>query len=735
MAWVDPNIGAVADLLAPTVPTVQTPHGMIRLAPDRTPQHPDPWLGDHIVGFPLNIISHRGPRAFTIAARTGGLGCRLDEWASEADHDFEAATPHEYAVLLEDYGIEAAYTAAEHAMIYRFRFTRPGWSHILFRARGRGFLEILPNGKEIRGREEVAGVPCHFHARFSRPFDAGATSAGGQAPREGAVRIEGEEAAAYASFEFKNVPQDVEVRIGFSYIDLDQARANLAQEVADRSFAQVSAAGRAAWREALAKITIEGGTERERRIFYTALWRCHERPLNLTERGRYYSAYDHRVHEEDGPPFFADDWLWDTHRTLHPLRLILDPERERAILESYARMIRQGGGWAPVFPLVTGNRAAMIGNHLAAVAADAHAKGLRGFDLETIYAGLRKNAMEGTRLPFRLGPATELDQVYLEKGFFPALAPDEQEWVAQVHPAERRQAVSVTLEAAYDDWCLAELAAALGETADAAVFLRRAMNYRNLYHDGLGVMAPRAADGRWIEPFDPGLSGGQGGRDYYTECNAWTWSWNVPHDVAGLIELMGGRERFLARLDQLFNQPLGVSKWRYLGQFPDATGLVGQFCMGNEPSFLIPYLYVYAGAPWRTQKRVRQLMEIWFDDTPRGLCGDDDGGALSSWYVFSAMGFYPLCPGRPVYAVGSPLFERVSIHLGSGGPFTIIARNVSKQNKYVQAAVLNGRELHRPWFTHGDLVPGGSLLVEMGPRPNRAWGTRPEDAPPSMSRP
>jgi predicted alpha-1,2-mannosidase len=358
---------------------------------------------------------------------------------------------------------------------------------------------------------------------------------------------------------------------------------------------------------------------------------------------------------------------------------------------------------------------------------------LRSFDVKMVYVGLRKNAMQGTRLPWRLGPATELDQVYLNKGFFPALLPGQAEWVAEVHPTERRQSVSVTLEHAYDDWCLSELAAALGETDDAIIFRQRAFNYRTLYHSDLGVMAPRIAEGQWVEPFDPTLSGGQGGRDYYTECNAWTWTWSVPHDVAGLLELMGGRERFLAKLDDLFNRPLGVSKWHYLGQFPDSTGLVGQFSMGNEPGFLIPYLYLYAGAPWRTQKRVRQMMDVWFDDDPLGLCGDDDGGALSSWYVFSAMGFYPLCPGRPVYGIGSPLFERVIIQLGFGGVFSIIARNVSAQNKYVQSAVLNGRNLERPWFTHADLVVGGSLVLEMSPRPNREWGSRPVDAPPSLS--
>lgn len=715
--WVDPHIGAIAHLLAPTIPTLQRPNGMVRLAPNRTQGHPDPWLGDHIVDFPLNILSHRGARAFALMARSGDA---TGSFASEADHDFERVTPFSYEVLLEDSSIEAFATVSEHAMIYRFRFTQPGWGHVLLRARGQGGLEALPGGQELRGWEQGENITSYFYARFSRTFERS--------------QVEQGEAGASAclSFAFDAVPQEVEVRIGFSYVGLEQARRNLDGEVGGRSFVEVAEAGRAAWNATLQRIMVVGGTEREKRIFYTALWRSHERPVNIDEGGQYFSAYDRQVHAGTAEPFYVDDWLWDTFRSLHPLRLILEPQRESAILASFARMVEQGGGWAPVFPLVDGNHGTMIGNHAAAVTADAWCKGLRSFDVATLYAGLRKNAMQGSRIPWYLGPATELDQVYLEQGFFPALAPGQAEWVPQVHPYERRQSVSVTLDHAYDDWCLGELAAALGKAEDAALFRQRALNYRKLYRADLGVMAPRTADGGWVEPFDAELGGGQGGRDYYAENNGWVWTWNVPHDPAGLIELMGGRERFCARLDELFNAPLSTSKWHFMGQFPDATGLTGQFPMGNEPAFLIPYLYLYGGMPWRTQKRVRQMMQVWFDDDPLGICGDDDGGALSSWYVFSALGFYPLCPGRPVYGIGSPIFERAVIRLGTGGQFTLSAPGASRRNKYVQSARLNGRVLERAWFEHRDLVDGGSLELVMGPRPNRSWGTRPEDAPPSL---
>jgi len=277
------------------------------------------------------------------------------------------------------------------------------------------------------------------------------------------------------------------------------------------------------------------------------------------------------------------------------------------------------------------------------------------------------------------------------------------------------------------------MARELGKDEDYATFSKRATNYRKLYNPANGFMAPRSADGAWIEPFDPKLSAGPGGRDYYAECNAWTYTWSVQHDVAGLIDLMGGRETFVDRLDQLFIEPCDNAKWHFLGQFPDSTGLIGQFVTGNEPSFHIPYLYNFAGAPWKTQRRIRQIMDIWFDDTPLGLCGDEDGGAMSAWHIFNAIGFLPTCPGEPYYVLGSPVFERIELHAPDGPVVTINAEGSSPQNKYIQRATLNGVPHERPWFPHEAIQNGGELTLEMGPRPNKAWGSRPEDAPPSLS--
>lgn len=313
------------------------------------------------------------------------------------------------------------------------------------------------------------------------------------------------------------------------------------------------------------------------------------------------------------------------------------------------------------------------------------------------------------------------DRCYWEKGFFPALAKGEKEDSPAAHPFERRQAIAVTLEHAYDDWCLSRLAKALGKNEDAELFARRAQNYRNLYCEEIGLMAPKSIDGAWVADFDPKFAGGMGGRDYTAENNTWTYTWSVFHDPAGLAELMGGPEKAVEKLDQLFREGFhgDKSKFVYLGQFPDSTGLMGQFAMGNEPSFHIPYLYDYFGAAWKAQKKLRDLMDIWFTDSPTGICGDEDGGAMSSWLVFSALGFYPVCPGKPEYAMGTPLFDSAEIHMENGQTLRIISTGAGDGQRYIQSAVLNGKVLETPFLTHEQVTTGGVLELIMGRAPVR----------------
>ncbi|MGC3960062.1 MAG: glycoside hydrolase family 92 protein [Verrucomicrobiota bacterium] len=303
--------------------------------------------------------------------------------------------------------------------------------------------------------------------------------------------------------------------------------------------------------------------------------------------------------------------------------------------------------------------------------------------------------------------------------------------MAEVHGFERRQAIAVTEAQSYDDWCTAQIARELNDEADYQFFLKRAGNYRNLYRSDKGHFWPKDANGNWIESYTPAFSGGQGGRDYTTENNGFTYDWDVQHDLAGLAELMGGREKAEAKLDRLFREGLGRSKYEFWGKFPDATGLVGQFSMGNEPSLHIPYIYNYLGTPWKTQKRVRMLLDTWFTDTTLGMPGDEDGGGMSAFVVFSMMGLYPVTPGVPIYNLTSPVFDKITIRLQNGKKLQILTKDNSAQNKYIQSIKLNGKAQSRVWIKHADISGGGVLSLDMGNLPNKELGVHPADLPPS----
>ena len=316
------------------------------------------------------------------------------------------------------------------------------------------------------------------------------------------------------------------------------------------------------------------------------------------------------------------------------------------------------------------------------------------------------------------------------KPHIPALKPGEKETVADVSPWEKRQPVAVTLGTAYDEWCLSQIAAELGKKEDAEYFLARSYNYRNLFNPETRFFHPKDKDGKFIEGVDYRYSGGLGARDYYDENNGYVYRWDVQHNIGDLVSLIGGNEVFTAALDSMFDTPLGMSKWQFYSFLPDHTGNVGMFSMANEPSLHIPYLYNYAGQPWKTQKRIRVLLDQWFRNDLMGVPGDEDGGGMSAFVVFSMMGFYPVTPGSPTYNIGSPVFSDVKIDLGDGNVFEIVADGASHDNKYVQSVTLNGEELSGPWFDHSRITAGGVLSLKMGPKANKKWGIG--NPPPSV---
>ncbi len=727
--YVSPNIGGIGQLLTPTIPYVQVPHGMARIAPIATPGIQDRYLADKIFGFPVGTG--------TVMVSTGDMSTKPKDYASEFDHDFETATPYYYAVSLERWDAKAEVTAANQAALYRFTLPASQHARIAFLFDKNAELTVIGDhavqgSQQLKGPINSAGqtgeTQEYFYAEFSQPFKEYQTWKGSSLARSD--KRSGDE-IGFATTQATTAGEQIEVRVGISYISADQARRNLERDIRGKSFDEIKASTRDLWNRVLERVDATGGTERQRTIFYTALWRSLGRMTDITEDGHYFSGYDHAVHETEGHDFYVDDGLWDTFRSLHPLQLLIDGHRQEDMVRSYLRMYQQSG-WLPSFPSVAGEQAVMIGHHADQMILDAWNKGFRDFDAQLAYQAMKKNATEATMLPWSRKGLTPLDHIYFEKGFFPALALAEKETVPEV-TAERRQAVSVTLESAYDDWCVAQMAKALGHSQDAEYFLKLAHNYQNLYNPAIGFMAPKSSDGRWVENFDPKLGGGQGGRDYTTEVDSWLYTFSVQHDPEGLIRLMGGRSTFNGRLDQLFVEQYGVPKYHFLGQFPDATGLVGLYSQGNEPSFHVPYLYDFSGEPWKAQKRIRQLLDIWYGDGPLGIPGDDDGGETSSWYVLSALGFYPVCPGVPIYEIGSPIFSSSKITMGDNKIFTVVANHVSAQNKFIQSATLNGKSWSKPWFAHKDIAEGGTLVLEMGDRPNKMWGSSPADAPPSMT--
>jgi predicted alpha-1,2-mannosidase len=694
IAYIDPTIGNVGMLLEPTRPTAQLPNQPVRMYPIRKD-----GLDDEITCFPLTVVSHRIGEVFGIRPALAPVTEVSRHSRMLYDHDLEKTRPWYYSTYLLNDGITVEYTPGRLTGFYRFSFPAHKTPVLLFDPlSGPASWQFNTNDQLDAVESWQGGVKVFTHIEFT---------------------VSGTPDTLNRSITFSPGVRTVGLRYSISFIDGDQAKKNFAGDIAHKSFEAVEQHAEQAWAAVMDRITVEGGTPAELRSFYTALYRCHERMVDITEDGRYYSGYSHRI-ESDTRPFYVDDWSWDTYLALHPLRAILHPAQEADMLQSYARMYRQSG-WMPTFPVLYGDYACMNGFHSTVSFLDAWQKGIRNFDMARAYEGMRRNATDATLLPWRNGPATTLDSFYRSRGWFPALHPGEKETVSQVHPFERRQAVAVTLGAAYDDWALARIAGQLGKTDDEKSFSARAHNYTNLWDPEKKFFLPRDEKGDWI-PIDPKFDGGSGGRDYYDENNGWTYLWQVQEDIPGLIRLLGGKKAMEDRLDQLFREGLDRSKQEFWDKFPDATGLIGQFSMANEPSFHIPYLYNYCGAPWKTQRMIRLLLATWFPDNLFGIPGDEDGGGMSAFVVFSFMGFYPVTPGIPVYTIGSPVFSRVNIALGNGRKFSIIADHCSAVNKYIQSASFNGKPLSTPWFSHEDLMAGGTLHLEMGPKPNKRWG-------------
>ena len=712
--YVNPYIGNISHLLVPTYPTVQLPNSMLRVYPKR-----ENYTTDLINGLPVIVVGHRGLSAFRIDP-VNQVGDRNENLKGHS-YTNEKVTPYRYSVYLDEEEINVDFAPSFQSAGYKISFNQGNANLVL--TSGNGSLELTDEG--ILGYQKIKDS-TNVYLYMETAQKPIATEIQNTSGTHGGGR---QSTSLVMSFDVTSV----DIRYGVSFISAEQAKKNLRREIKDYDIDALAQAGREEWNKVLGKIKVEGCDENAKKVFYTALYRTYERMINISEDGFYYSGFDNQVHSDGGTPVYTDDWIWDTYLATHPLRVIIEPEMEQQMIRSYIFYAQQSPeGWLPTFPVINGDNHAMNGNHSIATIWDAYSKGLRNFDLDGAFEAARKTLTEKSIIPWVRVPNTELDKVYEEKGFFPALEPGEKETVDVVNSFEKRQAVAVTLAACYDDWCLANFAKALGKNDDYDYFKKRSFKYHNIYNEKTGFFHPKNSKGDFIEPFDYVYSGGYGNRDYYDENNGWIYRWCVPHNVADLVNLMGGAENFTRNLDQTFREPLGKGRNEFYAQNADHTGNVGQFSMGNEPSMHIPYLYAYSGQAWKTQKRVRTLLDQWFRNDLMGIPGDEDGGGLSSFVVFSSLGFYPVTPGLPMYVIGSPVFEKAEIQLGGGKTFTVQCVNYAPENKFIQSAKLNGVTWEKPWFSHEELMQGGTLEFEMGKYPNKQWAASLESVPPSF---
>jgi len=623
-------------------------------------------------------------------------------------HKDETATPYYYSVKMDDGGksLKAELTATTRAGFLRFTFPASQQSNIVVTAsrssQFQGFVKIDRDAQEIVGYNpdrqsaelgpQLPNFKGYFVIQFSKPFSSFGTWENDEL-HPGKNQHTGHRMGGYASFATVE-GEEIQVKIGTSFISIDQARDNLKREIRGWNFEGVKAETRRLWNEALSKIRIQTQSKDDRVNFYTAMYHSLLYPRTFSEYGRYYSAFDDRVHNGVS---YNDYSLWDTFRAEHPLLLLIQPERVPDMITSLLQMYDEGG-WMPMWPNPTYSNI-MIGTHADSVIADAYVKGIRGFDLNKAFAASYKNAMtppDGDannrwldRAPWTAYEARGGLTWYKSLGFVPQDKTDE--------------SVSRTLEFAYDDFCVAQIAQAAGKKDDYELLMKRSRNYKNLYDPAKGFMRPKKADGTWDEE---SWASPEERKPGFTEGSPWTYLFCEMQDIPGMIDLMG-KDTFAAKLDENFSG--------------------GHYRHGNEPGHHYTYLYDYIGQPWKTQEQVRAATVANYQNRPDGLSGNDDCGQMSAWYIFSAMGFYPVTPGSPVYAIGSPLFDHITIMLSGPyqkGPFTVIARNQSARNKYIQSVTLNGRPLREPFIKHSDIANGSTLVFVMGPEPNKKWGVK-----------
>jgi len=715
--FVNPFVGTAAH--GHTFPGATRPFGMVQVSPDTRVLGWDACAGYHysddfIHGFSHTHLSGVGipdycdilvaPQTGTAAVATPQPDKNRRGYGSHFSHARETAEPGYYAVRLDDVHVGVELTATPRVAFHRYTFPADVPRSLVLDLEHRDV--VLDAELRVVSPTEIAGYRrsgawakdqrVYFVLRFEQPVARVQLYDAGQPSPSATAQLSGKKLKALIALASDATPGSaVQFKVALSPVSIDGARRNLEAELPGWDFAATRVEARAAWNRVLAKVAVEGRDPARLRTFYTALYHAYLCPNLFNDADGHYIGRDGKLHRADHD-YYTVFSLWDTYRAWHPLMTILEPDATRDFIRTFLLQYQQGG-LLPVWDLAGNETFCMNGYHAASVIADAYAKGIRGFDADLAVAAMKQSA---TREHFGLG-------AYQRDGF---IARD-----------EGREGAARTLEYAYDDWCIATFADMLGRTADRDVFLRRSQSYRHLFSPRDGFFVARE-NGGWHRPFNP--------REInfnYTEGNAWHYRFSVPHDIGGLIDLFGGDAAFASALDAMFNDVAPTEGREQL----DVSGLVGQYAQGNEPDHHVAYLYNYVGRPADTQRRVREIMSTLYSDQPDGLCGNEDCGQMSAWYLLSALGFYQVTPGLPRYALGSPLFDRATIDVGGGRKFTIIAKNQAPANACIVSATLDGAPLTRSFLTHTEIIAGRELVVTMSDEPNRAWATAPTDRPSS----
>lgn len=704
--FVNPFVGTSAH--GHTYPGAALPFGMVQLSPDTRLDGWDGCSGYHftdtiVYGFSHTHLSGTGVSDYGDVLLMPFTGDPLFHngadgqagYASAFDKSSESASPGHYQVRLKKYDIEAELTATPRTGLHRYSFPAGAEAGLLIDLVHRD--EVLDATLWRRSDTEVEGYRIsrawaeeqhiYFSAKFSQPI-AGLLFDG----KTKSDTLRGKEVKAALRFAASDQPLIVQVAI--SAVDVEGARNNLAVENAAFDFDKTRSNARAAWNQQLEKIRVESHNDEEARIFYTALYHASLQPNLFTDADGRYRGHDRQIHQATEHTQYTVFSLWDTYRAANPLYHIIEPERSRDFIYTFLQQFQQSGE-LPVWELAGNETYCMIGYHSAAVIADAWAKGIRDFD-----PNLALEAMIATANQDKFGK-----KFYREYGFVPA--------------EMEAESVSKTLEYAYDDWCIAQMAQALGRQEVYETFIRRAQSYQNLFDPSTGFFRARRNQS-WIAPFDPAEV-----NYHFTEANAWQYGFYAPQDVEGWMALLGGDEKAAQHLNAVFTAD---SKTTGRDQ-ADITGLIGQYAHGNEPSHHIAYLYNFCGQPWKTQQRVQEIMRSQYADAPEGLSGNEDCGQMSAWYIFSALGFYPLTPGSTAYVIGSPRVKNAEIKVGKGKTFQISVKNGGPQSPYIQSVQLNGKAYGKSFIRHEDLLAGGTLVFTMSEQPNKSWGAAPEDRP------